>query len=349
MDHITRLSKQNEKLLWIGSWTSKIGDKVFDYANSVFIVGMGGSASVLLAFYQSSETLISVFFNLLGGVVADGYSRKKICILTDILSGLMCFILTLFLKSEAVGIFVILANIILAVIHAFNSPTYKSIIREVIQQERIRVFNSIARGVTEIIRVVSPIVGLMLVKLVGVKGALLIDGCTFILSAITESFLTPLPGCENKPPKKKAIWVEMKEGIQYIKGERWILFLLILSGIVNFFLAGYNLLLPFSDIIFQNNGDFYGKAMMAEALGGIIGSFLCSKIRGQETIQKMIFYLASTGTCLALIPVVSFFLSSYVCLVLYFCFAGTLAIYNIQFSSYVQTHISTHYIGRVLV
>ena len=84
MDHITRLSKQNEKLLWIGSWTSKIGDKVFDYANSVFIVGMGGSASVLLAFYQSSETLISVFFNLLGGVVADGYSRKKICILTNI-------------------------------------------------------------------------------------------------------------------------------------------------------------------------------------------------------------------------------------------------------------------------
>ena len=204
MDNRIKLSKRNEKLLWVGSWTSKIGDKVFDYANSVFIVGMGGSASVILAFYQSSETRIGVFFNLLGGVVADGYSRKKICILTDILSGLTCFILTLFLKSETVGLYVVLANALLAVIHAFNSPTYKSIIKEVILKERIKEFNSIARGVTEIIRVVSPIVGLTLVKFTGVKGALLIDGCTFMLSAIIESFLKPLPGCENKPTDRKS-------------------------------------------------------------------------------------------------------------------------------------------------
>ena len=87
--------------------------------------------------------------------------------------------------------------------------------------------------------------------------------------------------------------------------------------------------------------------MMAEALGGIIGSFLCSKIKGQETIQKMILYLVSTGVWLTLIPIISKTINPNVCLILYFCFAGTLAIYNIQFSSYVQIHVDAHYIGRV--
>ena len=348
MNSMTRLSKRNEKLLWIGSWTSKIGDKLFDYANSVFIIGMGDQASVILAFYQSSETLIGIIFSLFGGVVADGYSRKKICILTDFLSGLICFILTPLLQSENVGLYVVIANMLWSIIYAFNSPTYKSIVREVILKERISEFNSIARGVTETIKVVSPIIGLALVNLIGVKGALLIDGCTFILSAFVEIFLQPLQGGGNRPAKRKAVWSEMKAGMQYISKEYWILYLLILSGIVNFFLAGYNLLLPFTESIFPNEGGFYSKAMMAEALGGIIGALLCSKIKGPETVQKMFLYLASTGIWLMLIPVSSRIFCQNICLILFFCFAATLSIYNIQFSSYVQIHVQTDYLGRVI-
>ncbi|SCY75662.1 tyrosine-type recombinase/integrase [Butyrivibrio sp. INlla14] len=80
----------------------------------------------------------------------------------------------------------------------------------------------------------------------------------------------------------------MKEGMLYIKNEYWILFLLILSGVVNFFLAGYNLLLPFTENLFTNVVGFYGKAMMSEALGGIVGAFLCSKLKIQENIRTMI-------------------------------------------------------------
>lgn len=347
MDNIKRLSKRNEKLLWTGSWTSKIGDKLFDYANSVFIVGLGGHAATILACYQSAETIISVFFNLLGGVVADGYSRKKICIITDLLSGITCFILAPLLQSRIIGVYMIIANAVLAIIHAFNSPTYKSIAREFILKDRIKQFNAIARGVNEIIKVASPIIGLALVNCIGVRGALLIDGCTFVFSAGLESLLKPLPGCDNNPARRKAVWSGMKEGMLYIKNEYWILFLLILSGVVNFFLAGYNLLLPFTENIFTNEVGFYGKAIMAEALGGIVGAFLCAKLKAQVTIRTMVLYLATTGLWLIVIPILSTIVSCYVCLCFYLLFSGSLTIYNIQFSTYVQTHVKTDYIGRV--
>ena len=59
-----RKERKNEALLWFGKWTSKLGNIVFDYANSVSIVGAFSHAPWVLALYQSSETVIQIVFNL---------------------------------------------------------------------------------------------------------------------------------------------------------------------------------------------------------------------------------------------------------------------------------------------
>ncbi|SHN66201.1 hypothetical protein SAMN02745247_03090 [Butyrivibrio hungatei DSM 14810] len=80
-----RISKHNEYLLLFGRWTSKLGDIVFDYVNSVALVHAFASNSWVLALYQSSQTIIGVIFNLFGGALADSGGRKKILVLTDLL------------------------------------------------------------------------------------------------------------------------------------------------------------------------------------------------------------------------------------------------------------------------
>ena len=45
--------EKNEVLLWFGSWTSKIGNIVFDYANSMSIVSSFSGKTWILALYQS--------------------------------------------------------------------------------------------------------------------------------------------------------------------------------------------------------------------------------------------------------------------------------------------------------
>ena len=76
-----RKERKNEALLWFGKWTSKLGNIVFDYANSVSIVGAFSHAPWVLALYQSSETVIQIVFNLIGGAKADsGIRKKKMCI-----------------------------------------------------------------------------------------------------------------------------------------------------------------------------------------------------------------------------------------------------------------------------
>ena len=47
-----RRIRKNEALLFFGSWTSKIGNIVFDYANSSSIVGVFADKPWILAIYH---------------------------------------------------------------------------------------------------------------------------------------------------------------------------------------------------------------------------------------------------------------------------------------------------------
>lgn len=342
--------RKNEVLLWFGGWTSRIGNIIFDYANSISIVGAFTSKPWILALYQSAETIIQIIFNLVGGAKADNGNRKKIVIITDLLSAMICGLLSFSVDSIYMAQVMVVANALLALIYAFNSPTYKSMIREVIEKERIGIYNSIAHAGSECIRVVGPIVGVGLVGIIGVRGALIFDACTFVLSAVAESFLTKVIDTDDSKKEKKNVFSEIAEGFKYLFKEKQILFLILLSSFVNFFLAGYNLLLPYTDVIFNEYvSSFYSKALAFEAVGGIIGSALCTKVvnRFKDNVLALIMFLFWTGFVLMLEPLLKVVDIYWICLIPFALFGMFLTAFNIQIMSYVQIAVDEKFLGRV--
>lgn len=345
-----RKERKNEALLWFGRWTSKLGNIVFDYANSVNIVGAFTHTPWVLALYQSSETILQIVFNLIGGAKADSGSRKKILIVTDGLAAAICFAVSFFVQSDYMAEVVIAANALLAVVYAFNSPTYRSIIREMIDAERIGVYNSVGNGGGEIIKIAGPMAGMLLVRWIGVRGALLFDALTFLLSALTEALLTPLSESAKKTAEKKNIFRDIAEGFSYLFRERQLLFLIVLSALVNFFLAGFNLLCPYTDVMFASFGmEFYSKVLIMEAVGGVAGSFISSRLgsRVKENARLMILFLGAVGVSLSLEPFAALTGSAVACLVPFLLSAAALTVFNIQFMSYVQLRAEEAYLGRV--
>ena len=340
-------SKRNELLLIFGKWTTCIGNIIFDYANSVSIVRLFTNSPHILAIYQSSETFIQILINLIGGVAADSRNKKKIVVMTDLIAAAICFLLSFSIKTEFVAETIIIANILLAITYAFNSPTYKSIVREVIEKDRIGFFNSIMNGGTEVIQIIGPLISFISVSHIGVQGAMLFNSATFILSAIAEMKLTRLCPSMDEKNTKRNVFNEIKDGIIYLLHERHIFYLVLLSALVNFFLAGYNLIIPFTDIIIVQG--FYSKALMMQAVGGIIGSFISSKLAVEitEKITTPIVFLGLTGGFLLLEPFMAITQNIYLCLFPFIGFGVALTIFNIQFMSYIQIWVEEAYLGRV--
>ena len=62
------------------------------------------NGGILLALYQSSEILISVFFNFLGGALSDQNNKKEIIWHCDIISGLICIVLAFFYSPRFIDL-----------------------------------------------------------------------------------------------------------------------------------------------------------------------------------------------------------------------------------------------------
>ena len=340
--------KKNEAMMLMGRITSKLGNIVFDYANSILLVDMFKSNSIVLAIYQSTESIISIIFNLIGGATADKGNKKRILIITDIMSGILCFLVAMVVKHRLIAIAMIVANALLGIITAFNSPTYKSIVREITNEARIKSYNSIQNGLIEVMHICGPIVGAFLVGSIGVEGALIFDGFTFILSALGECFLvvnTDIKKQVSMGCKKMAN--DIFAGFKYLFGEKKIMTVILISAFINFFMSGYNLLVPYTNIMYEGVvSNFYAKLLVAQSLGGILGSIVNAKIKNCSMRFTSLFLLVM-GLMMTIVPVVSKTNMPIFMLVPFFSFAFCVTVYNIRFVTYVQVNTQQGYIARV--
>lgn len=257
-----------------------------------------------------------------------------------------------FVQSKLVAVALISANALLALIFAFSSPTFKAIVREMVSKERIVKYNSISNAGKELISMAGPIIGVALMSLVGARGSLIINAITFFISAISECLLVKLDSEEKREDgkEKKNIIKDIKEGLKYLYNEKPVFALLVLSALVNFFLAGYNLLLPYTDIMYEGVFEgFYAKAMAAEAIGAILGSLINSKIPSSfsNKYSSLTIFLGLNGASLLLVPLVNLSSNQIICLLPIVLFGASLTIFNINLMSYVQVNVAEEFLGRV--
>lgn len=340
--------KKNEILLWLGRWTSKIGNIVFDYVNSVLIVGLQTENSILLALYQGSESIIKIVFSLLGGAVSDKSNARKLLIITDMISASICIGLSFFTDSKYLAYLLLVANVLLELVSAFNSPSYKSIVRKAIDKERVAQFNSISNGGSEAIGLIAPLLGVVIIEFFGPKCGIIFNGITFFISGLLECKIVT----ENAINKKKDVHIikDVLDGVKYLISERRLFSLIIFSMIINFVLAGYNLMVPYSEVMFQNiYPHFYSKLLIVEGVGGLLGSVVSSKLRFHmdKVVGRMITFILGAGLSLILIVPLSSSSAPFLIMLPFLCFIVCVTIYNVQFMTYVQLAVDEDYIGRV--
>lgn len=340
------ISKKNERLLLFGHSTSSLGDLFFDYVNKIFLVTNFTNKPWLLATYQSVEHIASALFNVIGGTLADCTDGKKILIICDLLSSFLCFLCAFFVDFPSFSIFLIVVNALLALIFSFQSPCFRSIISQMIHKDDISKYNSKNSICLRIIEIGGPLIAVAISKIVGFQMALIIDGITFLVSAVGEFKLSPIAKAEKIGFNKKGI----VDGFQIIVKDKLLLIQVLACLLSNFFMAGFNLLVPYTEIIYEGKVEnFYAKVLVVEAVGGLVGAFLCPKIK-KELRGNSVFLLVTLsleGLSLILVPLTSQVGGYVMFFIPFFLFDLSLSVYNINYMSFVQMNVKQEFQGRV--
>ena len=345
------IEKKNILYLVSSKGISRIGDIMFDFANNTFLAGLNPSSLSLVAIYQSLESVIGVLFNLFGGVIADSFKRKKIIIGTNILCGIACIVLSFISQQQWLVYAIVITNVILAFMSAFSVQSYKAFTKEIVKKDHITKLNSYLETSSTIIKVTIPMVAIFLYNILGIHGVLLLDGLSFLIAASLIFFIVPIN--EEVVAKEKmtisGVFNDLKMGFKYVYSHKTIFIIIILSALVNFFLAAYNLLLPYSNQMFGEISDgLYGTFLTAEAIGGFIGAILSGFVNKSLSSKRLMLLLACSGIMLMLsTPFYSIFHNVIVLALSPALFSLFLSIFNIQFFSIVQRDVDNEFLGRV--
>ena len=342
---------KNISYLVMSKGVSKIGDIMFDFANNTFLAGLNPTSLSLVAIYQSLEKVIGVLFNLFGGVIADSFKRKKIIIGTNFLSGIACIVLSLISKEQWLVYAIVITNVILAFMSAFSGPSYKAFTKEVVKEDSISKLNSLLETTSTVIKVTIPMVAIFLYNILGVRGVLLLDGLSFLMAALLILFVTPVN--EEVDTKEEmtisGVFNDLKVGFKYVYSHKPIFIIIILSALVNFVLAAYNLLLPYSSQMFEGISDrLYGSFLTAQAIGGFLGSILSGFVNRSLSSRRLLLFSECSGLMLMLTAPLYFIFHNLIILIFSpALFSLFLSIFNIQFFSIVQRDVDNEFLGRV--
>jgi len=223
-------------LLWSGEFISAIGSGLTSFGLGVYVFGQTGKASAaalvtLLAFMPS------LLLSAVAGVLADRYDRRLLMVLGDSLSVLgLLFILICMLRGEVQLWQICLGVTISSVFASLLEPAYKATITDLLTEEQYTKASGLVQVAGSAKYLISPIIAGFLLTVSDIKLLLIIDICTFFITA--ASTLAVRSGLASKRYEQAKSFIhEFKDGWNAISENKGVLILVLMSSVITFFLG----------------------------------------------------------------------------------------------------------------
>ncbi|HHT57463.1 MFS transporter [Herbinix luporum] len=232
-----KLMKQKDfSLLILGKLVSLVGSNMQQFALSLYVLEITGSATIF-ASILSVSILPRLLLSPIAGVFGDWFNRKKTIVLLDFINGIILGIFALiYITSGSLTVFLIcILVILLEITEIFFNSAMSAVLPSLVKKDQLMEANSLNSLVMNIGNVLSPIIAAILYDGLGIKAILILSSISFVLSAISELFIK-IPNTHKKPEKIsiKAFKTDLMEGIDIIRSNRLISTMIGLGTIINF-------------------------------------------------------------------------------------------------------------------
>ena len=174
---------RNFRYLWFGQIISLLGDWFNLIASASLIAALTEASGAAIGALFVVRMLAPFLVSPIAGVVADRYNRKRILIATDIARALTVFGFLLVRDGGDIWLLYVLTAIQLG-ISGFFFPTRNAILPDIVPPRGIGAANAISSATWSVMLALGAAIGGLASGLWGVYPAFVIDGFTFILSAV---------------------------------------------------------------------------------------------------------------------------------------------------------------------
>ena len=337
------LRHRDFRLLWTGQTISFFGNALYGIALPFQILYLGGSPLQLgtgFAIFSGTQLAMSLF----GGVLVDRLSRRRVILISDLVSGIAVgTIATLGLTHHLRIEYLYVGSAFFGAAAAFYLPAMSAIMPELVPKETLVAGNSL-RGISrQVNRIIGPAAGGLIVSAAGPPTAFAIDSATFFLSFFIFLLSTPTSAVGTTRGK---FLNELGEGLRFTASVSWIWMSIIAFGVVNlFFFAAFTTGLPLLvRNVLHGGPQMFGLIGAFGGIGEIVGSVGIAQIKVRR--PGIVMYVGSAICSLAVLSFGALPLLPVV-LVASAVFAAGLVVLNTLWDSSLQKNVPGHLLGRV--
>lgn len=222
--------------LWIASVFSSITLSMYLVVEEWYVVralDLGKS----LGWVMIATTVPRILFMSIGGVIADRFSRSTILFLSDIIRAILVAGMVVLLLVDGLTFWTLtLFAFLFGTLDAFFWPARDALLPSIVDKEQLTRANSLLSTSAYISMVIGPVIAGLAITWWSFTGAFTLVAVLLLLAGLIVLFINDTRS--KNGDKQVSAWQEFKEGIHYVRTSVFLVTLMAVSAVVNFFFSG---------------------------------------------------------------------------------------------------------------
>jgi MFS family permease len=224
--------------LWTGQSISEFGSQVSQLAIP-WLAAVDLNASPLqFSLLGVFGFLPFILFALPAGVWVDRLSRRQILIVGDATRAILLLLIPILWATHTLRMWHLLVlSFVIGIFTVFFDVAYQSYLPSLVEREQLMEGNSKLQLTVSITQVAGPSASGGLIAAITAPYAIFVDAISFLVSTV---FMVRMRHRETIPehtadaPRSK-MWPDVKEGLRWVVGHRWLRAIATCTGVSNFF------------------------------------------------------------------------------------------------------------------
>jgi MFS family permease len=248
----------------IGTWMQNVGEGwlILTLTNSPFYVGLTAALS----------SIGVLLFSLYAGVIADRADKRRFIIFMQLAFMLEAFTVSILVWTGVVAVWqVLVLATILGIASAFDIPMRQSFVVEMVGKDDLMNAIALNSSLFNAARVIGPAIAGFLIGAVGIAWCYFLNGVSYIavIAGLLMMRLPPNP----QPPKTTSAWTGFREVLAYLRGDRRVRTLMVLTAVLSVFGFPYIAMMPvFARDVLHRGAEGYGALTSSIGIGAVIGA-----------------------------------------------------------------------------
>jgi len=267
---LVSLRHRNFRLLFCGTSLSHIGDFVQAMAQSWLVWTMTHSP-FLLGVIGFCQALPRLLLGAVGGAIVDRLERRRLLLSTQVLAMAQAFCFWALVYFDRIQFWhVVVLVLVLGTINSLNQTARHSLINNLVPREDLMNAIALNSSLANLAKIIGPSLGGVLIGVIGVAGCLFVNAVSF-LAIIVTLVIMEFPVIKGRTNDEVPFWQEVSEGYRFLRGERQLCAVLMLTYGVALVGTPYSRFLPViaTDVLHAGPTTF-GLLLAAPGIGAVI-------------------------------------------------------------------------------